>query len=286
MCVLSIMISTVLLAGTSNVSGFMSPEPTLTTDKAIYNQGDTVKISGSVGFGTTEPNRPPILIEIFNPDGKLFKSYYADVSSENGQYSYTFTFEGNLAIPGNYEIIEFYKFIEASNNPTVITYIKSNTDAPYYHTFVVPVVSPVNTNQTYQVQYMLTNGNKLDYIDASLYGNNSIELYGAVNSTINHQKLTIELPRKIIDATYNGAKDRNYTVGTGLSPSSFSLTSNFKEIENNGYNRTLVIDLPGPGMASFTIDGTQSVPEFPFAVPILAISLASLLIFYRVKFKF
>ncbi|MGB6462906.1 MAG: hypothetical protein WBF38_01605, partial [Nitrosotalea sp.] len=32
--------------------------------------------------------------------------------------------------------------------------------------------------------------------------------------------------------------------------------------------------------------GSSSVPEFPFALPILVISLASIFIFYRIKFKF
>lgn len=41
-----------------------------------------------------------------------------------------------------------------------------------------------------------------------------------------------------------------------------------------------------PGVGGYIALNHTVVPEFPFAIPILVISFASLLIFYRIKFKF
>ena len=73
----------------------------------------------------------------------------------------------------------------------------------------------------------------------------------------------------IMDISYND-DNKDYNVST----SSFSDTYN--DIRTWQYDGNKWI---------FVEENSVKVPEFPFAVSVLVISVASLLVFYRMKFK-
>jgi plastocyanin len=116
-------------------------------------------------------------------------------------------------------------------------------------------------NKQYKIPYQIIGG-KLDTVNAQ--GNNSTLVFNI--STTSDGKLTLDLPRKIIDSKKQGGIDEGYAVFVD------GQNVNYDQIKNNTESRTLSIDLP-KGASRIDIAGTHIVPEFdPLSFLILAIA--------------
>lgn len=98
--------------------------------------------------------------------------------------------------------------------------------------------------------------------------------------------LRLELPRNILDSIQNG-KDMKFLVTDTLIVNGLqgdTKPAHYTESQTNTDTRTLEIDFP-QGRSFIEIKGTQIVPEFPVAIPILLIGIISAIAFYRVRFR-
>jgi plastocyanin len=121
-------------------------------------------------------------------------------------------------------------------------------------------------NKQYKIPYQITGG-KLDTINAQ--GNNATLVFNI--STTSDGKLTLDLPRKIIDSKKQGGIDEGYAVFVG------GQNINADQIKNNTESRTLSIDFP-KGASRIDIAGTHIVPEFdPLSFLILAIAASTII---------
>ena len=122
-------------------------------------------------------------------------------------------------------------------------------------------------NKTYGIKYQITGGN----LTAVSAAKDNITLLLNVSSTSNG-RLTIELPRNIIDSRKQGNVDDNFTVfedGQYVA---------HDEIRTNPQARTLMVGFDN-GTSVIEITGTQMVPEFTaVAVGILAISTIGMIV--------
>jgi plastocyanin len=121
-------------------------------------------------------------------------------------------------------------------------------------------------NKQYKIPYQITGG-KLDTINAQ--GNNATLVFNI--STTSDGKLTLDLPRKIIDSKKQGGIDEGYAVFVD------GQNANADQIKNNTESRTLSIDFP-KGASRIDIAGTHIVPEFdPLSFLILAIAAGTII---------
>ena len=121
-------------------------------------------------------------------------------------------------------------------------------------------------NKQYKIPYQITGG-KLDTINAQ--GNNATLVFNI--STTSDGKLTLDLPRKIIDSKKQGGIDEGYAVFVD------GQNANADQIKNNTESRTLSIDFP-KGASRIDIAGTHIVPEFdPLSFLILAIAASTII---------
>ena len=118
---------------------------------------------------------------------------------------------------------------------TLTILISSHTVFAFATDIVVQTASFNGKQGTYAIPYNMTNGKLV----ASLLDLPAKEFIFTINAT-GDDKLTVELPRKIIDSTRDD-KDKPYLVFVG---SSETATNRIKahEIENNNERRTLAID--------------------------------------------
>jgi hypothetical protein len=121
-------------------------------------------------------------------------------------------------------------------------------------------------NKQYKIPYQIIGGN-LDTINAQ--GNNATLVFNI--STTSDGKLTLDLPRKIIDSKKQGGIDEGYAVFVD------GQNVNADQIKNNTESRTLSIDFP-KGASRIDIAGTHIVPEFdPLSFLILAIAASTII---------
>jgi plastocyanin len=121
-------------------------------------------------------------------------------------------------------------------------------------------------NKQFKIPYQITGG-KLDTINAQ--GNNATLVFNI--STTSDGKLTLDLPRKIIDSKKQGGIDEGYAVFVD------GQNANADQIKNNTESRTLSIDFP-KGASRIDIAGTHIVPEFdPLSFLILAIAASTII---------
>jgi plastocyanin len=121
-------------------------------------------------------------------------------------------------------------------------------------------------NKQYKIPYQIIGG-KLDTINAQ--GNNATLVFSIL--TTSEGKLTLDLPRKIIDSKKQGGIDEGYAVFVD------GQNVNADQIKNNTESRTLSIDFP-KGASRIDIAGTHIVPEFdPLSFLILAIAASTII---------
>lgn len=122
-------------------------------------------------------------------------------------------------------------------------------------------------NKAYPIKYQITGG-KLDGLSAE---RDNMTLIANVSSTSNG-KLTIELPRNVIDSKKQGNADDNFAV---FEDGQYVVGN---EISTNAHARTLVIGFDN-GTSVIEITGTRIVPEFAtVAVAVFAIATSGIIV--------
>ena len=126
-------------------------------------------------------------------------------------------------------------------------------------------------NKTYPIKYQITgSGNKVGNISAE--ADNATLLVNVLSQS--NGRLSIELPRNIIDSKKQGDVDDRYIIfqdGQVSSP---------EEIKTDNQTRTLAIDFD-KGTGQIEIAGSKILPEFgPLSALMLAIATAGVIVAY------
>ncbi len=257
-------IITLLVLSISYVPSFaQTPSITTSTDKTSYINGDTIVISGAVK--SVVPGTP-LTIQIFDNNNNLVQIAQIDVS-QDGKYDYTIKAVGPLwKTSGTYTIKVQYGLSTVTAQST----FTFNTGAVTPTSGYVQVKDPAS-QQIFDVNYTINGGTVKDMtIDTQ-----NISLIVSLNST-NSGSITVQMPRSLIDAKTSNGQDDSFIVlidGAQVTPQSDQSNSNY---------RILTISFL-QGDQSMQFIGTQIIPEFPLAIPIFVISLASILLFSRIK---
>jgi predicted secreted protein with PEFG-CTERM motif len=215
---------------------------TVKTDKAEYQKGNLIIISGKVETLRTNAEEP-VLVQVFNPEGAAYRANLVNVAA-NGSYNDKLNIGGQLGISGQYRV--------------VVTYDKANEQSLFHF---VSTTAPNSGNKTYNLTvggkdypltYQITGaGNKINSITAEV--DNTTLLLNTVAQS--NGKLTIELPRNIIDSKKQGNTDEPYAVWEDGQPQAADEIN----AKNNAQVRTLAIDFD-KGTGQIEIAGNKIVP--------------------------
>jgi hypothetical protein len=134
-------------------------------------------------------------------------------------------------------------------------------------------------NKLYPVPYNITGGIIQRFYADSFTKKLTIEVIGGVNGG----HLQLQLSRKIMDSI-QGGKDTKFMVNGEPVYNANKKQLDYVETQTNTETRTLEINFP-KDRSIIEITGTMIVPEFPLPAITLAISLGSLLAFYRIKLR-
>ncbi|MDE1770742.1 MAG: PEFG-CTERM sorting domain-containing protein, partial [Thaumarchaeota archaeon] len=237
--------------GTSQSSGAI----TVTTDKASYNDGDKITISGSTQdfiSGT------PVTVEIVNPIGNLVKVDQVDLGSDR-TYSTTITATGALwQAAGTWTVKVQFGSPDRAASTTFLFSGSAGGQGQAGNTMKVD-------GTDLSVQYSITNGKVLG-IKADVQSKSLIFSIQTTGDGV----LTVTLPRALIDAQMNGQDDKFYVLNDGQE-------ADFQETSKTTTDRTLSIPFTD-GTSEIEIIGTQVIPEFgPIAALVLAIAIISII---------
>ena len=141
--------------------------------------------------------------------------------------------------------------ITSSNNNTISTSLvyaqnTTNTTASNNNNNVTAMTSVKVDGSNYQIKYNITNAKVVSIVPQK----EAAKLVVTIEP-IKEGKLTIDLPRELVDYKIAGSKDGNYIISINGKQ-----ISSFKEISNNPSSRTLEIGF-GKGDRTIEITGTQ-----------------------------
>jgi len=251
--------SPALLNGTSanptSVTSGNTGEVTVTTDKASYNDGDKVTISGSTQdyiSGT------PITVRIISPIGNLVKVDQVDLGSDR-TFSTSITATGVLWQEAGAYTVKV-QFGSAARTAQTTFQFSGSSGGQGGNTIKVD-------GTDLSVKYSITNGKVLG-IKADIQSKSLIVSIQTTEDGV----LTITLPRALINATLpsTGQDDKYYVLVDGQE-------ADFQETSTTTTDRTLSIPFTD-GTEEIEIIGTQIVPEFgPIAALVLAIAIISII---------
>jgi len=226
---------------------------TVTTDKASYNDGDKLTISGTTQDFITGT---PVSVIVRNPIGNVVEIAQIDLGSDR-TYSTTITVGGSSLwqAPGTYEVD--------------VQFGSKDRSAKTTFQFTGSVGTQGNTIKVdgtdFSVTYSITNG-KVTGIKADIQ---SKSLIVSIQTTGDGQ-LTIDLPRALIDAKINNQTDDQFFVLNDGAEAEFTETTTTTD-------RTLTIPFTD-GTEQIEIIGTWIVPEFgTIAALVLAIAIISII---------
>ena len=252
--------SPALLNGTganpTSVTSGNTGEVTVTTDKASYNDGDKVTISGSTQdyiSGT------PITVRIISPIGNLVKVDQVDLGSDR-TFSTSITATGVLWQEAGAYTVKVQFGSAARTAQTTFQFSGSSNNGQGGNTIKVD-------GTDLSVKYSITNGKVLG-IKADIQSKSLIVSIQTTGDGV----LTITLPRALINATLpsTGQDDKYYVLVDGQE-------ADFQETSTTTTDRTLSIPFTD-GTEEIEIIGTQIVPEFgPIAALVLAIAIISII---------
>ncbi|HKC79122.1 MAG TPA: PEFG-CTERM sorting domain-containing protein [Nitrosopumilaceae archaeon] len=228
---------------------------TVTTDKASYNDGDKLTISG-----TTQDfiSGTPVSVIVRNPIGNVVDIAQVDLGSDR-TYSTTITVGGSSLwqAAGTYEVDAQFGSKDRS----------AKTTFEFTGSGETPSANTIKVDGTdFSVSYSITNG-KVTGIKADIP---SKSLIVSIQTTGDGQ-LTIDLPRALIDAKKNDNQtdDQFFVLNDGAE-------SQFTETPTTT-DRTLTIPFTD-GTEQIEIIGTWIVPEFgAIAALVLAIAIISII---------
>ena len=131
-------------------------------------------------------------------------------------------------------------------------------------------------DKNYPIKYQIIGGgNRVDNISAE--ADNSTLLVNILSQS--NGRLSIELPRNIIDSKKEGNVDDQYIVFRD------GQVTNFEEVKTDSEARTLAIDFD-KGTGQIEISGSKIMPEFgAVSTLVLAVSTAATIILARLKLQ-
>lgn len=234
------------------------------TDDNLYDEGDTVVISGNV---TTVLVGTPVTLQIFI-EGNLIDIAQITVA-QDGTYTHTVIAEGNLwKNAGDYTVRVSYgvgniaevEFGYTPKSVSVETTTNFEVDAGSYGTF--------------DVEYTIKGGT----VENMLVDPESFAIIVQIDST-DEGTITLDLPREFIGAEKQDGKDDTFIIlidgievayqESLVRPNSRVITINFEE-----------------GDSDIEIIGTYVVPEFgTIAMMILIVGIMTVILASRNKFQ-
>ncbi len=228
---------------------------TVTTDKASYNDGDKLTISGTV---RDHISGTPVSVIVRNPIGNVVLIAQVDLGTDQTYSTIVTTGGGLWQAAGTYEVDVQFGSKDRSAK-TTFQFTGSKGGAPSGNTIAVE-------GTDFSVSYSITNGKVLG-IKADT---KSKSLIISIQTTGNGQ-LIITLPRALIDAKLNDKTDDQFFVlNDGQENADFTEAKTTTD-------RTLTIPFTD-GTSEIEIIGTQIVPEFgPIAALVLAIAIISII---------
>lgn len=242
---------------------FAEPMISVKTDADSYKKGDTIIISGKVN---TIIKDTPVTIQIFNGNNLI---QIAQITvSEEGDYSHAIIAQGNLwSNAGEYKIKASY--VEGNNAETQFTF------SPKTKTTVVDTFD-MHTDDygTFDVKYSINGGTvKNMYIDKDTFA-----LIVVIDAT-NNGSVTLEIPRKIIDAKKQDETDETFIVIID------GIQVPYQETESNSNSRTITINFQQKD-SDIEIIGTTIIPEFgTITIMILLIGIITTIMITKNKFQ-
>ena len=235
---------------------------TVSTDKREYAEGDNIVITGLVRSPVANA---PVTLQIFDSQLNLIHIEQADLSKD-GTYSITVKAGGSLWKNfGTCKVKVQYGFnsVVAQTNFDLIDIVQ-----PSKQTFQVN-----DGGQGYDIPYSIVGGKVNDMkVDFP-----SFALTLSINATRNGV-VSLDIPREFMDAKKMDGSDEKFIVlinGTEVQPS---------EVPGSSLSRNVTINFLKDD-SQIELIGTQIVPEFPLAMPILLIGIISSLVFYKAKVK-
>ena len=251
-------LSAILIAsmGISPIFGQIVEPIVVTTDKASYDSGETIVISGQVRdllFGT------PVTLQMFEPaNGNRVLLAQLETDADR-TYGVDITAGGPLwKYPGTYTIKVQYGTTDSRTAEATFE-------------FGGPGTGPIDTETTqlvegtdFALRYTITGGS----ISSITIDEEAKSLRIAIDST-DDGELTITLPRELIDSMDMGGEDTNFIVLVDLAEEEFDETTTEAD-------RTLTIPFQN-GAEEIEIIGTFVIPEFgTVAVLVLAVAIISI----------
>ncbi|HEU5221000.1 MAG TPA: hypothetical protein VFU58_02970 [Candidatus Nitrosotalea sp.] len=116
------------------------------------------------------------------------------------------------------------------------------------------------------------------------------------NSPSNQGQFTLIIPSELLSGDLfvetgdnaivmvNGTNNWSDTYGPDLAPDDSRHAYGLSVSKYDGYAKVFYSTLT-PGQKKIEIIGTNVIPEFPFAIPVLLVSITSLIMYYGIKFR-
>jgi predicted secreted protein with PEFG-CTERM motif len=235
-----------------------SSELTVKTDKTEYENGSTVRVSGTVSSDSLVEGQR-IFIIVNKPDGSPYRTDQIQVSS-SGTFTYDFPIGGELAPAGEYEVQVTY-----GDEETTAEFELVGSGGTSYNLKV--------GDGTYPIEYEITSGNVKSMFVRTLDNTLVISIDAEEDGQI-----VVVLPREVIDSVEEGS-DKSYVVATAdLEAGVGNENVVIRESGTTDDARTVVIDYEA-GTDLIEISGTQVVPEFgPVSAIVLAVAIVGIIV--------
>jgi hypothetical protein len=225
------------ITGQSTTGGAL----TVKTDKTTYENGSTVKVTGTVASDLIVPNQDQVLLRFNAPDKNPCRIDPADLASD-GSYSYSLVLGGKCGLTGQYEVVAFY------NQKDVKTTFSLQGGGITAYTLQAG-------GKSHTIEYEITQGQI-----KSMFVKPAEKILVVSIDADQDGQLTLVLPREVIDAI-QGSQDIPFVVTTTDTDSGTEGNVEIDESDTTATKRTIAIDYDG-GTDLIEITGTQIVPEF------------------------
>jgi|GEM_PF-614064 len=229
---------------------------TVKTDKTSYSSGSTVKISGVIADEILVPGQQ-IALQVFNPERAPYR-FDPIEPEDDGTYAYSMTIGGPLGVTGEWEVKVTY-----NGQVGETSFDLTGGVAP------TPGYDLKFEDQTFRIEYDSDGAINSMYVRPA-----EKKLVVSIDGE-EDGKLTITLPREVIDAVKAGS-DIEYIVTTFDTETGKEKQIDITESQTNAEERTIVIDYDA-GTDLIEIQGTNVVPEFgALSAIVLAIAIFSI----------
>lgn len=243
------------ITGQSTTTGAI----TVNTDKPTYQNGNTVRITGSVAEDLIVPTEDQVLLRINAPDKNPCRIDLENLASD-GSYTYSLVLGGKCGLTGKYEVIAIYNQKDVKTTFT----LEGGVSGTSY--------SLQAGGKTHIIEYEISGGT----IKSMFVRPNDNMLVVSIAAEEDGQ-LTLVLPREVIDAA-EGGKDISYLVATTDLEAGVNDDVDIEEDDSTDKARTIVIDYKA-GTDLIEITGTTVVPEFgTIAAIVLAVSIVGIIV--------